>query len=251
MQTICSNELNPIWVVEQHSLGAMYLLQILGKDPSLRSRWIQGTLPPNRDLGPHPLFVLNKLGLEVTPGRYIQHVNRLTNEAKYIVLDQQMDPHSVCQLLFLGMNGFLTYDQVTESLLFAVRSVLDGAVWIDPQVLRKYMSMGRRAKEALAPSIEETPLTIREEEVLRLAQERLSNKEIASLLNIEVSTVKFHLSNIFSKRQIASRSDLWRHTGTQIDIPNPFQERTIAIDSGIQPVRAVTGFQLRAGGAAT
>jgi DNA-binding NarL/FixJ family response regulator len=37
---------------------------------------------------------------------------------------------------------------------------------------------------------------------------RLSNKEIGEVLNIQESTVKFHLSNIFSKLQVKKRSDL-------------------------------------------
>jgi DNA-binding NarL/FixJ family response regulator len=77
------------------------------------------------------------------------------------------------------------------------------------------MRLTKRDKEALA-SPSDDGLTAREEEILHFTQQRLSNKEIASLLNIEVSTVKFHLSNIFSKLQIASRSDLWQDSMPRI-----------------------------------
>ena len=50
--------------------------------------------------------------------------------------------------------------------------------------------------------------TARENEILELVRVRLSNKEIAELLQIRVSTVKFHLSNILSKMQAKSRRDL-------------------------------------------
>jgi DNA-binding NarL/FixJ family response regulator len=48
----------------------------------------------------------------------------------------------------------------------------------------------------------------RESQVIDLVKRRLSNKEIGEVLNIRESTVKFHLSNIFSKLQVKNRSDL-------------------------------------------
>lgn len=62
-------------------------------------------------------------------------------------------------------------------------------------------------------------MTAREAQILELARQRLSNKEIAIKLNIEVSTVKFHLSNIFSKLQIASRSELWKDSSLTLGAP--------------------------------
>jgi len=55
--------------------------------------------------------------------------------------------------------------------------------------------------------------------VIELVKRRLSNKEIGAILNIQESTVKFHLSNIFSKLQVNRRrqlqdkaqlSEIWR-----------------------------------------
>jgi DNA-binding CsgD family transcriptional regulator len=51
-------------------------------------------------------------------------------------------------------------------------------------------------------------ITQRESQVIELVKRRLSNKEIGAILNIQESTVKFHLSNIFSKLQVNRRSEL-------------------------------------------
>ena len=51
-------------------------------------------------------------------------------------------------------------------------------------------------------------MTPREIQVLHLVRRRLSNKEIAQLLAICESTVKFHVSNILGKLQVGSRQDL-------------------------------------------
>ncbi|MDX1471423.1 MAG: helix-turn-helix transcriptional regulator, partial [Flavobacteriaceae bacterium] len=51
-------------------------------------------------------------------------------------------------------------------------------------------------------------LTPRELEVFKYAQNGKTNKEIASLLNVESSTIKSHIKNIYKKLQISSRRDL-------------------------------------------
>ena len=51
------------------------------------------------------------------------------------------------------------------------------------------------------------PLTAREEEVLQLAAEGLTNRQMALQLHISEHTVKFHLSSIFSKLGVASRTE--------------------------------------------
>jgi DNA-binding NarL/FixJ family response regulator len=51
-------------------------------------------------------------------------------------------------------------------------------------------------------------ITQRESQILELVKRRLSNKEIGAVLNIQESTVKFHLSNVFSKLQVTRRSEL-------------------------------------------
>ena len=62
---------------------------------------------------------------------------------------------------------------------------------------RKYRS--RKIRETLSQ---------REWEIVNLMLENKTNKEVAELLNIEVSTVKTHVNNIFSKVGIKNRSEL-------------------------------------------
>lgn len=53
-----------------------------------------------------------------------------------------------------------------------------------------------------------TNLTPKEVEVVQLVREGASNKRIALLLNISLSTVKTHLRNIFAKTKVTSRTEL-------------------------------------------
>lgn len=58
--------------------------------------------------------------------------------------------------------------------------------------------------------------TRREDEILELVRRRLSNREIADLLQIRVSTVKFRLSNILSKLHARNRHDLADKTSPKL-----------------------------------
>ena len=206
--TMQNDKIVSIWVVSKHPLVARYLLEVLARDPQMQPAWVQATIPARNILGAHPVFVFDNADLDIPVARYVQNLNQM-GDIKFIVLDNRLETHGVCQLLCLGIHGFLAYEQVNDSLLPAVRAVRGGGMWVDSPVLQKYMRLTKRDKDSLASP--DDALTAREEEILHFTQHRLSNKEIASLLNIEVSTVKFHLSNIFSKLQIASRSDLWQN----------------------------------------
>jgi DNA-binding NarL/FixJ family response regulator len=72
-----------------------------------------------------------------------------------------------------------------------------------------FMEFLREAASVLRKGARDCQTTTpRENEILELVRIRLSNREIAELLQIRVSTVKFHLSNILSKMQAKSRRDL-------------------------------------------
>lgn len=209
------NKITDVWIIGKHPLVAKYLLEILGPDPMIQARWAEGSLPSRNELGEDPVFIFDSAALETSLSRCIQTCNQQCRGAKHIVLDHRLDAYGVCQLLCQGAHGFLAYDQVSASLALAIRSVQNGGMWVDSRVLHKYMRLSKREKSSLTTSFDDQSLTAREEEILHFTQQRLSNKEIASLLNIEVSTVKFHLSNIYSKLEIASRSDLWQNSISQ------------------------------------
>ncbi|NWG05248.1 MAG: DUF805 domain-containing protein [Chloroflexi bacterium] len=56
--------------------------------------------------------------------------------------------------------------------------------------------------------VQSIPLSNREQEVVKLVLEGKSNKQIAASLAISVSTVEFHLKNIYAKQQVTSRTEL-------------------------------------------
>ena len=98
--------------------------------------------------------------------------------------------------------------QVGEQLADAVHCVTQGKLWISSNVLELYARRSIRALKTVNESPTAQGITQRESQVVELVKRRLSNKEIGAILNIQESTVKFHLSNIFSKLQVNRRSEL-------------------------------------------
>jgi DNA-binding NarL/FixJ family response regulator len=205
--TIPTDKAN-VCLVGRHPLAAKYLLNILDSSSDIQVHWMDAQLLPGCEFCAHQVLVLDSEGLDVPAGQYVHALKERTPALKCIVVDHPLDSYEACQLLRAGADGVLAYDELQDSLLLAIKSVRSGAMWVAPHVLQKYMRVYHRSKpDKVTHST--SALTTREQEILYFARQRFSNREIASLLNIEVCTVKFHLSNIFSKLNIARRSDLW------------------------------------------
>lgn len=107
-----------------------------------------------------------------------------------------------------GIAGYVTRNSSVEDLVRCLRSVVVDELQCSPRVAAYLLRrVGVRAKDAteMAPF---TPLTKRESHILDLIGQGLSNKEIARLLNIEVSTVKTHVHNILEKFQVHRREEV-------------------------------------------
>ncbi|MFB8146393.1 response regulator [Microbacterium sp. NPDC056003] len=105
--------------------------------------------------------------------------------------------------LSAGASGFLLKNAGPEELVSAVRVAAAGDALLAPEVTRRVIARFADA-EPSAPAPRVVPagvpeLTEREDEVLRLVAQALSNAEIAERLYIGEATVKTHVSNVLQK----------------------------------------------------
>lgn len=123
-----------------------------------------------------------------------------------LVLTAHDDDQYVFTLLEAGASGYLLKTAPVSELVKAIHEVHEGQSALDPAVARKVVQQltgGGRQK----PQETYELLTEREQEVLELLAEGKTNKEIAEALIISDRTVQTHLSNIFSKMGVGSRTE--------------------------------------------
>ncbi len=127
-----------------------------------------------------------------------------------LVMTVHDDPQTVFGLLESGATGYLLKDEALETLVSAVWATAQGESWLSPSVARQVV---RRAVGEPNPSPRPLPLplTRRETEVLRLLAQGLDNEAIAESLVVTKRTVQNHVSNIYGKLEVTSRTEaaLW------------------------------------------
>lgn len=131
-------------------------------------------------------------------------------EARVIVMGLLACQEDVADYVHAGASGFIMKDASFETFVETIRAVARGAEVL-PQALTTalFTQIARHAVGRGKPRIlDEVRLTAREREVIDLLGEGLSNKEIATRLNIAVHTVKSHVHNILEKLALRSRLEV-------------------------------------------
>jgi two-component system, NarL family, response regulator LiaR len=123
-----------------------------------------------------------------------------------LVLTAHDEDQFVFALLEAGAAGYLLKDVPGARLLEAIHAVRAGESVLHPAVARKVLERYLPGSHADGDAAAQG-LTERELGVLRLAGSGLSNKEIASRLDLSARTVQAHLAHIFVKLGVASRTE--------------------------------------------
>jgi len=140
-------------------------------------------------------------------------------ETRVIILTTYDADDLVFEGIKAGAQGYLLKDAAGETLAEAIRGVGRGESQLDPSVARKVLDEFQRlaaqapaqptaaaAGGGLDRESEAEPLTPREEEVMHLLVEGLSNKEIGTRLHLTEGTVKNYVSAIIAKLQANDRT---------------------------------------------
>jgi DNA-binding NarL/FixJ family response regulator len=105
-----------------------------------------------------------------------------------------------------GASGFLLKRARPEELIAVVHTVADGDSLLSPSVTRRVIDrMAQQPNAELADQTRLDELTPRERQVLRLAAQGLSNREIAGALTVEESTIRTHVKRILMKLDLRDR----------------------------------------------
>ncbi|MGM7700450.1 response regulator [Pseudalkalibacillus sp. Hm43] len=123
-------------------------------------------------------------------------------EIKVLILTMHSMDEYFMAAIREGADGYLLKDAPSVQVVEAIRTVAKGESVIDPSLTKKLLGFYNQKNE----SADKNELTEREKEVLLCLVEGLSNKEIGERLFISDKTVKIHVSKIFKKINVKSRS---------------------------------------------
>lgn len=118
------------------------------------------------------------------------------------------DDRYVFALLAAGAAGYLLKDVPSIEVVRAVRSVHAGEPVLHPAIARKVLArFAAEAQHQQQIRNEDGLLTQRERDILRLAACGMSNANIAAQLSVSMRTVQAHLTQIFNKLGVGSRTE--------------------------------------------
>jgi DNA-binding NarL/FixJ family response regulator len=141
-------------------------------------------------------------GIEAT-----ERIKRKHPATAVLILTAYDDDQYIFGLLEAGAAGYLLKDVDAGDLIKAIRAVHAGESVLHPAITRKVVDRFTHPDEQAEANHALEQLTEREFEVLKLAAKSLTNREIADALCITVRTVQVHMSNIFGKMGVGSRTE--------------------------------------------
>lgn len=127
-------------------------------------------------------------------------------DSKILIITTFDDDDHLYPALAAGAAGFLVKDTTPADLVAAIRRTATGDFTLSPHLLQRLVSRAVDARPVVGSAA--VALTAREEDVLPLVVEGLSNQEIADRLHLGITTVKTHVANLMSKLGAQNRVQL-------------------------------------------
>lgn len=217
-------------LVEDHQMTLMGLELLLQKEADFNvvGKATTGVDALQQAETLHPDVVLMDIGLPEMDG--IEATQRLKGSqpsTRILMLTSKDNEQDVMAALAAGADGYCMKGIGAESLAAAIRSVAEGAAYLDPAIARlvlgKFQPMGASGQGKTSVTLGqmgasvgvaqqqpgltlESPLTPRELEVLHLIVEGYSNADIAGQLIITKATAKAHVHSILQKLCVDDRT---------------------------------------------
>ena len=158
-----------------------------------------------RELPRHqPEIVLMDINLPGMSGvKCVAQLKNLLPQVRVIMITVYRNPEMIFGALRAGACGYLLKRSSPDQVLNAIREAQEGGAPMTGEIARQvitYFQSQTRVED------EVETLTAREQEVLELLAKGYSNKEIAARLSVSVAAIRWHLTHIYQKLHVQSRT---------------------------------------------
>lgn len=157
------------------------------------------------------IILLDLILPDISGIKVLNELYNIESKSKVIVLSSKICNEDIEKSLSLGAYAYVIKDINTEILLYIVKTVNDGAIWLDPKIVpflrdrnQKVIPEYKTSRAKFRSS--HSNLTQREYEVLKLVVDGKSNNDIANELCISEHTAKAHVCNIIQKLLVEDRT---------------------------------------------
>lgn len=151
------------------------------------------------DLGKKPDVVLLDVELPGMDGiQGIQHFKKIIPDVSLLILTVFEEDEKIFRAICAGASGYLLKSQPIKNITHAIDQVIEGGAPMNPHIVKRVMDMFSK----MAPSKKDFGLTAREQAVLELMGEGFSKKEIADKLDLSRHTVNNFVRFVYRKLHV-------------------------------------------------
>jgi DNA-binding NarL/FixJ family response regulator len=139
----------------------------------------------------------------------VESESQVRLRCKSVLIGMSNDQEQFLAAVRHGISGYLLHDASASDVVAAVRAVFRGEAHCPPQLtLKLFQCVSQMAREApLKGSTARLNLTLRQQKLVALVGNGLTNKEIASQLNLSEFTVRNHLHRIMRRLKAGNRRE--------------------------------------------
>jgi DNA-binding NarL/FixJ family response regulator len=140
----------------------------------------------------------------------IKNLREAFSRSRILLLIGKCEQDSLQRAVILGISGIVTQGQTQDILVKAVEKIANGEIWIERSLMAQTLSefTSEKIDERDYEKRKIRSLTPRELQIVHTIGDGYSNKEITEKLRISESTVRHHLTSIYSKLEVKDRLGL-------------------------------------------
>lgn len=155
----------------------------------------------------HPTLVLLDMELADQDGiTVLTALKQTAYKGSVLVLSGHQEDEWVFRAMQAGAKGYIYKDHLATQLYTAITTVIQNQIYLSPEVATGFFHLFHFYSGRSLETNHKLNLTEREQEVLQWLTQGACNEEIAGHLYVTVATVKAHLTAIFTKLEVTSRT---------------------------------------------